>query len=796
MKRFISSLGLMLLLSGCGGGGSGMVGGVPPPADPDPPSADRVPPPAARPAALQALADPYESDAEYGNAWGLRQIDAATAYARIARRDGAGTAPGAGARVAVIDDGIDIDHWEFEPRRIGMTDPSGAVADPSPGNPPPTDPDPPSAVGRHGTAVASVIVARRDGPVPSEHARHDFHGVAWGVDHLHMTLVGLGSRDPDQNYVGTDPAEVDYEVGWLAAQVSELPSGDFVNMSFGISGLTENYLNESFGPSYAPAVRSLAQPDAAGGRKILVLAAGNDHGHRCEAPEPNCVQGGIDASSPGLFAGLPAREASLRGHVVAVVATDREGGIAVFSNRCGIAAKWCIAAPGDMVPVAATRTDPDTGRTTRGYAEVSGTSLAAPYVTGGLAVLKHWFRSQMTNEALLARLYATARVTPDAVAAGGSCPAHLDLDGDRSTCELSSVFGRGVMDLGAATAPVGTVSIALGGRVADRGVRAVASGIVSGRAMGDALGRALAGRRIAVFDALGAPFWTDAAGFAAVAARPGATARLSGWLAGKDGAHGREWAAPAGPAENELELSLGGPESPHLDLASRPVAARARLGNTVLSAFSSTVYDRTAGAYALDAGTHGVAFSWSPASGRTGLRAGFVRETATLFGAVAEGGFGRLSSGLSFVGASGGFEAGGWRIGIAGEIGRATPHAVGGMLADAGAGAFSTGFSAQAARPLAGGTLRFLLLQPLRVESGRLELSLPMGRTPEGRVARRRVPVGLEPSGRQIDFGLDWTAAVAPGSVLRIGARLIRDPGHVAGRSLEAAAFAGLRVRM
>ena len=164
---------LLPVLGGCGGGGGGgMVGGVPPPpADPDPPSADRVPPPAARPAALQALAGPYESDAEYGNAWGLRQIDAATAYARIARRDGAGTAPGAGARVAVIDDGIDIDHWEFEPRRIGMTDPSGAVADPSPGNPPPTDPDPPSIVGRHGTAVASVIVARRDGPVPSEHAR-------------------------------------------------------------------------------------------------------------------------------------------------------------------------------------------------------------------------------------------------------------------------------------------------------------------------------------------------------------------------------------------------------------------------------------------------------------------------------------------------------------------------------------------------------------------------------------------------------------------------------------------------
>ena len=116
------------------------------------------------------------------------------------------------------------------------------------------------------------------------------------------------------------------------------------------------------------------------------------------------------------------------------------------------------------------------------------------------------------------------------------------------------------------------------------------------------------------------------------------------------------------------------------------------------------------------------------------------------------------------------------------------------MLADAGASAFSTAFSVEAARPLGGGTLRLLLVQPLRVESGRLELSLPTGRTPEGTVMRKRVAVDLEPSGRQIDFGMDWTAAVAPESVLRIGARLIREPGHVAGRSPEAVVFAGLRI--
>ena len=157
---------------------------MPPPSDSDPPPVveppppgPRVPRPAATPAGLWDLAAPYSDDTEYAAAWGLRQIDAATAYARIARRDGAGTAPGAGAGVAVIDDGIDIGHWEFEPRRIGRTEPDAAVSDTAPGDP--LSRRSRSALdrraSRHG-GWASVIVARRDGPVPSEHAQFDFHG--------------------------------------------------------------------------------------------------------------------------------------------------------------------------------------------------------------------------------------------------------------------------------------------------------------------------------------------------------------------------------------------------------------------------------------------------------------------------------------------------------------------------------------------------------------------------------------------------------------------------------------------
>ena len=212
--------------------------------------------------------------------------------------------------------------------------------------------------------MASVIAARRDGPVPDEFSQDDFHGVAWGVDLLQMTTVAFGSADPVRNYEGTAVAEVGSDVDQITRWVTEAASVDFVNMSFGVTGLVENYLGKDFGPDYAQAVETLAQP----GGRVFVFAAGNSNEHRCEAPEPGCVEGRMRATSPDVSAGLPVLEASLRGHVVAVVATDADGRIAAFSNRCGIAAKWCIAAPGDLVPTATSVPHlDDASRRLRGY---------------------------------------------------------------------------------------------------------------------------------------------------------------------------------------------------------------------------------------------------------------------------------------------------------------------------------------------------------------------------------------------------------------------------------------------
>ena len=686
---------------------------------------------------------------------------------------GDGARPGAGSRVAVIDDGIDTGHWEF--RRLAISQACHSTEG--------------CGDRTHGTPVSSVIAARRDSTLtfdPPDTAQYNFHGVAWGLDRLQMLSIPLRGGSSG-NYAGIADADVDDAVDRLAGYFSELRQPvDFVNMSFGRSGLIENYQGKTFEPLYAPAVQVLAQTGKATGKTILVVAAGNAHGRPCSSPEPSCVGGNIDATSPELYPGLPVLEDSLRSHMVAVVATDSSGNIASFSNRCGIAAKWCIAAPGDTMQLAIYQPGPPSRR---GYGERRGTSFAAPHVTGGLAVMKHWFRSQLANEALLERLYLTARVTPDPAAAhGGTCPEYLDLDGDRSRCELSSVFGRGLMDLGAATAPQGTMTIALGGQVAEGGTPAAGSRLLAGRALGDALSRSLAGRRIVLFDELDAPFWTDASRFAGRAEAPGPALRLSRWFADMAAD------APAASGQDEgLRFHMDAPEAAHMGLAARPASAEARFGDVALSAFASTGAGaggtRTARADAL-----GLSLAWRPGGGPVGLGLGRMAEADTFLGGRTEGAFGTLSSRLDFVRAETGFEAGGWRFDMAAELGRALPEAEGGLLAAGGGDAFSTAFSTTVARPVGKGTLRLSLQQPLRVESGHLDLSLPVGRTPEGAVRRERVRVGLDPSGRQLDFGIDWTQPLAPGAAWRIGAVLSREPGHDAGHDAEAVLLAGLRV--
>ena len=211
---------------------------------------------------------------------------------------------------------------------------------------------------------------------------------------------------------------------------------DVLNLSFGFSGIIDNYTETDLRANFSNAIDALEQQNVSE-KTIVVIAGGNANNDLCTTGTPNCVQEKIDATSVEVFPGLPVRISELRGHVISVVATKTDGKIADFSNRCGIAANWCIAAPGEDVSLAYFGPHPtiDPNTPVEGIYKARGTSFAAPFVSGGLALMKQLFRSQLSNTALVTRLYSTANKTGEYA--------------DRS------IYGQGLMDLGAATSPVG-----------------------------------------------------------------------------------------------------------------------------------------------------------------------------------------------------------------------------------------------------------------------------------------------------------------------------------------------------
>ena len=157
---------------------------------------------------------------------------------------------------------------------------------------------------------------------------------------------------------------------------------DFLNLSVGVSGSIENYGEEVLREHLAALISLMAQ-EGSEDPMVLVWAAGNAHGSACDARTPKCVDGVVDASSAELLAGMAVRVPELQGHTVAVVAVRPDDGlISDFSNRCGIAADHCLAAPGEGISVAYFGPHPELDGPVFGTVAIDGTSVAAPMVTG------------------------------------------------------------------------------------------------------------------------------------------------------------------------------------------------------------------------------------------------------------------------------------------------------------------------------------------------------------------------------------------------------------------------------
>ena len=711
----------------------------------------------------QTIADAHNGEDDFKNQWGLRSIQADTAYAQLQLKHEIDWDVGSGQTVGLIDTGIDTGHPVFAGKTISehffdeAQDETGDEFS-------------------HGTAVASVIAARR-GAVGASPA----HGVAWGADIAMLAIptgTGGGTYHPftvtgqtsaDERWATRVNHMIDWSIGGRTL--------DFVNVSVGYHGIIEQYSEQEIRDSFGGTIEALAQAGRTD-KTVFVWSAGNAHGDPCEGIEfennPDlCVDGHINAKSVELQPGLPAGIAELRGHLISVVAVapddneDEIYEIADFSNRCGIARDWCIAAPGEDVRVA--YFGPYEGMSgVRLDGDGSGTSFAAPMVTGALVAMKDYFRDELYNTDLVARLLATADK-------GG---IYADAD----------VYGQGLLDLAAATTPAGTPGIALGPRVEGASVDLAVTGLGLGDAFGDGLAQALAGREIAAFDALGAPFWYALGSLTAAADGPSASARLRSFLAQSQvGEEPGSWHPALGVAVSgggegySAPLRLGLLESPglgnasgHLSLAGRALTVGAK-GERGLSAaaFSTEGLDGRVP-------VTGTTFAWRPEGAPLGLRGGLVGEREGLLGSRAAGAFGRMAAASAFAGVQAGADVGPWRLGVNAEVGSVNAAVQSGLIADV-SPLTTSAFALHATKTLADeGTLTLSLSQPLRVEAGRARLSVPAGRTKDGLVRRDSMTADLVPSGREIEVAAQWRQPLAAADELRLGAAWTRHPGHAA----------------
>ena len=248
---------------------------------------------------------------------------------------------------------------------------------------------------------------------------HAVHEIAHNIaSDSHITDIniatseyGFASFDSIANMIGnSSPADV-YNASWQA---------DFGNNS-NINAATVVYDNQGYAKTYSEVqsymygvvgqnlinrVRNIASDNDA----IFVWSAGNK-----------------GESESGALSAMPLVFPDLDGHFVNVVALDNYGELAWYSNQCGITQNYCIAAPGS-----AWNTD------AKDFA--SGTSFAAPVVSGAIAVIKEAFPYMSANE-ITNLLFTTAT--------------------DLGEAGVDSVYGWGALNMEKATKPVGTPRIVL-----------------------------------------------------------------------------------------------------------------------------------------------------------------------------------------------------------------------------------------------------------------------------------------------------------------------------------------------
>ncbi|MCY4332555.1 MAG: S8 family serine peptidase [Cyanobacteria bacterium MAG CAR1_bin_15] len=646
--------------------------------------------------------------------WPAAQINAYRAEANLRLTHGLTDALGEEVTIGFIDTGIHEDHEAFDYVSVTEEFLAGAVDE---------DLDERS----HGTSVASIAVGNDINMLFSGYGNTNIN--------VKMFAIPLGDGSGPYTPINLNQlAAANFGDATLFRYVIDQDL-DILNLSFGYSGGIENYSEQDLRRNYGRTIAALAQT----GRQektILVYAAGNA-GREAR----------IHSLSPEIGAGLVAYMDELQGHSIAVVSTRENGEISNFSNRCGIAADFCIAAPGEGV-LTATRTIVAGDR----YGITQGTSFAAPMVSGGLIAMKKLFRDQLTNEELVDRLFATAKKT--------------GIHGNQA------IYGQGLMDLGAATNPWGIPAF-----MGTAGATPISStSLTLGAPFGDGLANALASREVVAFDSLGAPFWFEAASFTGLSEGASLATRLNDFL------HPAQLRSIPETWQFNLKENATATEIGHLALAN----GASRLAIAGPQGVSAMLFQDPQE-------LEGLTLAWTPRTfDAFTVEAGYLNEHQSLLGSHGEGAGGRFSGETLFLGAGLNVMAGNWQLAAQGEVGHVTPAVAHSQFIKEISSLSTSSFRLAASRPFANGSaLHFSLSQPLRVESGSFTHNL-VASGAHALSLDQAVSDPLAPQGRQLDLtarlDLPWL-----GGDLSLGATRSAQPRHQQSAAPEWTLFTGYR---
>lgn len=657
--------------------------------------------------------DPLDFEtSEYNRDYTLGMINAADRYA-----DG-GT--GRGTLLAVFDSGADVNHADLAPNVAHSWSYFSNSADV-------TDYD------GHGTHVASKIAG----------AKNDFgmHGVAFdaklaifqnstwdGAPVLKSGIVNTWA-DAQRRAAGLGALAINHSWVLLDAEGNERLIREFNRKSLG-SYLGSNSLD--------------ALQDSVEADMLTIFAAGN---------------GGQNEVS--VLAGIPVLFPEFGSHMLAVGAVDSAGRIASFSNRCGIAAEFCLVAPG-VATYGALSSDADHAANSFGY--MSGTSMAAPHVVGAVGVLASNF-PELTGAEISRILRETAT--------------------DLGEAGVDEVFGNGLLNLENAVAPQGTLTVLSGKTLDAGGDRLKDSWIVGDAPIASALAASLADTDLMVADHYMRGYGVDMG--ALVASRSSAVdmqglrafatvpAPMAAPVDVADGSPFGMWFSESGidPADGAVwadAQAFGSVYAGLIDALHFSFAGQTPLGTlTLKSAFSEDSSSYAAAELkAVLAGGHSLA-----------LEVGYLVENDAMLGTAITGAFGgdfRSATAFARVGSELKMTEG-TSMAFSASLGD-TAFSSEGILAEGDAiRSSSIGIGLKTTGVLSSGdSFSFGISRPLSIDGGRLVVDAPVAMAPSNNgvrsraVYRDRSQIDLAASGPVADLQMGYSRPALGGRLNLAGA--------------------------